>query len=242
MDAGDNGVILLPRTYKRAQVKRKNTNSLEIFSKGFPDGWQKDLYNCNILQAGPWRLDCIWLQRVPAPGKETGEGFLLSVGTLPDDFFWYSLQVLAIYLADANEPREGWCCWSNCDNDTRQWNSVYAVFFHVFSETCDTNRFVAPGNYAHFAGSLWRIFYSVIQVIRHITCAKRLVHRWKCLPLYRFHPALLGIYATRCMAVVPQPCGDAHGCREDRADIIIRAILTRIGKIVLSLVGHASAI
>ena len=96
-----------------------------------------------------------------------------------------------------------------------------SFFFFFFSETCDTNRFVASGNYAHFAGSLWRIFQSVIQVIRHITCAERLVHRWICLPLYRFHPARLGIYATRCMAVVPQPCGDAHGCREDWADIII---------------------
>lgn len=150
-------------------------------------------------------------------GKKRRLGRIFGVGT--DLTSWCFFGILCRYLESilrmqTNREKAG-VAEVTLIMITRQWNSVYALFF---SETWDANRFVAPGNYAHFAGSLWRIFFSVIQVIRHITCAERLVHRWICLPLHRFHPARLGICATRCMAAVPQPCGDAHGCREDWAE------------------------
>ena len=137
MDAGDNGVILLPRTYKRAQVKRKTTKFLRNLFKRLPR-WVTKRYKkiyITAISCRPGHGDLIASDSKEFPARAGGDwgGFFccLWVRTLlPDVFFGYSLQVLGIYLADANEPREGWCCWSSCEmNFASVELSIYAVLF-----------------------------------------------------------------------------------------------------------------
>ena len=114
-----------------------------------------------IRQARPWRLDCIWLQRVPRDWEVQGLGFL----NLFDVFCILCRYLESILRMQTNREKVGVA-------------EVKLTMISVRGIIC----LVAPGNYAHFAGSLWRIFYRDPSD-PSLTCAKCLEHRWICLPL-----------------------------------------------------------